>query len=317
VANEFIKPEVVIAQMLGVLERDTVLAQFTWRDLQASRFRGAKDDTVSLKVPAFTSARTRVMRSGTPITIDSLTETKVDVTLDTHVYKAVAVSDEELTLDIDNFGEQVTAPVMGSVVRKVDDTIGATMADAADDAEVSVDLDPDDPYVGLVDARLALNNASVPASGRFLAVGSNVEGALLKSDRLAKFDQSGSSDALREAVIGRIAGFTAVTAIGLDPDLAIAAHMTAFPLALIAPVVPVGAAWGAQQTYRGLQLRTLRDYLPDGDNGPADRLLADTFMGVGVTKDRGTMDGDGRFVPSTTGDDAPILVRVVACELGT
>jgi hypothetical protein len=313
VANDFIKAEQVVAQMLGVLERDTVLAQFTWRDLQADRFKGAKNDTVTLKVPAFTTARTRVMRGGAPIVVDELTETSVDVKLDTHVYKAIGVSDEEMTLDITDFGEQVTAPAMGGVVRKVDDSVGAEMAAAT--PEVTVTLDEADPYLGLVDARIALNLASVPASQRFLAVGANVEGAILKSDRLSKFDTSGSSEALREAIIGRIAGFTAVTAIGLDPDIAIAAHRTAFPLALVSPDVPAGASWGEKRTYRGLQLRTLRDYDPTGSTGPIDRLLTDTFMGTGVTLDSGTIDADGRFVPSVDGEDTPILVRAVKLTL--
>lgn len=313
-ANEFIKPEQVIAQMLGVLERDTVLAQFTWRDLGADRFKGAKNDTVTLKVPAYVEAKTRVMRSSTQIQVDDLTETGVDVKLDTHVYKAIGVTDEEMTLDISSFGEQVTAPAMSAVVRKVDDSVGAQMANAT--PEVTIAVDENDPYDGIVDARIALNLHSVPASQRFLAVGANIEAAILKSDRLARVDMSGSSDALREAVIGRIAGFTAVSAIGLDPDVAIAAHRTAFPLALVAPEVPGGASWGEKRTYRGLQLRVLRDYDPTGANGPVDRLLTDTFMGVGTTLDSGTIDSDGRFVPSEDGNDPGILVRAVKLVLG-
>ena len=312
-ANNFVKAEQVVRQMLGVLERDTVLAQFTWRDLGADRFKGAKNDTVTLRVPAFTTARTRTMRSNTAIVVDELDETSVDVTLDTHVYKAIGVRDEEMTLDIEDFGMQVTAPAMGAVIRKVDDAVGAEMAAATPEVEVS--LDEADPYLGLVDARVALNKHSVPAAGRFLAVGANVEAAILKSDRLSKFDTSGSSEALREAIIGRIAGFTAVSAIGLDPDIAIAGHRTAFPLALVAPDVPAGASWGQKQTFNGLQLRVLRDYDPTGSNGPVDRLLTDTFMGVGTTLDRGTIDADGRFVPSEDGSDDPILVRAVKLTL--
>jgi hypothetical protein len=312
VANTFVKAEQVVAQALGVLERDTVLAQFTWRDYgRADQFRGAKNDTVTLKVPAYTEAKERVMRSTTQIQLDELDETSVDVKLDTHVYKGVRVTDEEMTLDITNFGEQVTAPAMGGVVRKVDDKIGAEMADST--PEVEVTLDEDDPYLGLVDARIALNLHSVPAGQRFLAVGANVEAAILKSDRLSKFDTSGSSEALREAIIGRIAGFTAVTAIGLDPDIAIAAHRTAFPLALVAPDVPAGASWGEKRTYRGLQLRVLRDYLPDDTNGPADRLLTDTFMGTATTLDKGTINASGRFVPDA--DEGAILVRAVKLAL--
>jgi hypothetical protein len=76
VANEFVKAEQVIAQMLGVLERDTVLSQFVRRDIPDGAFRGAKDDTVTLKVPAYTTARTRVLRGGAPIVVDELDETR-------------------------------------------------------------------------------------------------------------------------------------------------------------------------------------------------------------------------------------------------
>lgn len=313
-ANAFIKAEQVVNQMLGVLERETVLSQFVWRDA-AMNFKGAKDDTVSLRVPAYTNARTRVMRGGVAIVVDELDETKVDVTLDTHVYKAIGVSDEEMTLDISDFGAQVTAPAMNSVVRKVDDTIAEEMEAAV--PEVEVILDDADPYPGIVDARIALNNHNVPASQRFLAVGSSIEAAILKSDRLSKFDQSGSSDALREASIGRIAGFTAVSAPGLDPEIAIAAHKTAFVLSSVVPVVPMGAVWGESRTWKGFGLRVLRDYDPTGSGGPIDRLLTDVFIGSGVTLDRGTIDGDGKFQPSEDGTDTPILIRAVRMVLGS
>lgn len=312
-ANSYVKAEQVVSGMLGVLERDTVLAQFTWRDPRLSDFKNTKDDTITLRVPAYTTARTRALRAASGITLDELDETAVDVTLDTHVYKAIRVTDENMTLDITDFGEQVTAPAMGSVVRKIDDAIATEMVNA--DPEVTVSLDEDDPYLGLVDARIGLNNANVPMSDRFLAVGSNVEAALLKSDRLSKFDQSGSSEALREAVIGRMAGFTVVSNNALDPDIAIAAHKTAFVTALVAPVVPAGAAWGETRSYRGFSLRVLRDYLPTDTAGPADRLLTDTFLGTGVTMDRGTIDENGKFQPTVDGSDDPILVRAVKLTL--
>lgn len=315
-ANSFIKAEQVIAQMLGVLERETVLASLVWRDPVPS-FKGAKDDTVSLRLPAYMSARTRVLRSGTALTVDELDETKVDITLDTHVYKAIGVSDEEMTLDIVDFGQQITTPAMNSIVRKVDDALAAEMADAT--YEVEEALDPDDPYIGILKAKLDLDKASIPGGGRFLAVGSNVEEALLSSDRLLRFDSTGDSGnaALREATIGKIANFTAVSAPGLDPDVAIAAHRTAFVLCLVAPVVPTGATWGETRSYKGMSLRVLRDYDPTPAAGgpPKDRLLTDTFMGTGVTEDRGTVDGDGRFVPTEDGTADPILVRAVKCTL--
>jgi len=311
-ANEFIDSTQVVSQALGVLERDTVLANLVWKDVPGD-FRGRTNDTISLRLPAYTTARTRTLRAASGITIDELDETKVDVTLDTHVYKAIRVTDEEMTLDISDFGAQVTGPAISSVGREIDESLAAEMEGAT--YAVEVPLTEADPYLGLVDARIALNNANVPASMRFLAVGSSVEAAILKSDRLSKFDNSGSDSALRESTIGRIAGMTAVSVPGLDPHTAIAAHKTAFTLSLVAPIVPDGASWGTRQTYNGMSLRVLRDYLPDDTAGPSDRLLADTFMGTGVVGDRGTIGTSGRFNPTVDGTDAAIFVRAVKLNL--
>ena len=93
---------------------------------------------------------------------------------------------------------------------------------------------------------------------------------------------------------------------------------TAFVLSLVAPTVPAGASWGERRSYQGMSLRVLRDYdpTPAGGGPPKDRLLTDTFMGTATTKDRGTIDGDGRFVPTEDGDDSAILVRAVKIDLG-
>ncbi len=306
-ANEFIKATKVVSTDLAVLEREVVLPGLVWRDAGGD-FRGVKDDTISIRVPAFVDARTRVMRSGTTITVDEVEETKVDLTLDTHVYKAIGVTDENMTLDIVSFVDQIQRPALTAVVRKVEDTLATEMTAAT--YETEMDLDADDPYVSIVRARKALNDARVPMSGRFLAVGSSVEASILESDRLSKFDQSGDNAALRDASMGRIAGFTAVSVPGLDPDVAIAGHRTAFVLSMQAPVVPDGAAWGASESYNGMALRVLKDY--DMVN-VKDRLLTDVFIGTATTKDNGTLNDDGIFTPDA--DESAILVRAVKLTL--
>jgi hypothetical protein len=309
-AVQTISPEVVVSQALGVLEREVVLPNFVTR-IPGTKFVGAKDDTVTLRVPSFATARTRTMRSATGLTIDGLEETKVDVTLDTHIYRAVGVTDEDLTLSVQDFGSQITAPATGSVVRGIEDLLAAAME--GETYETDLTIESSDPYQTIVAARAALNKASVPMGSRFLAVGADVESDVLLSDRLSKFDLSGSSDTLREAVMGRIAGFTALSVPGLDPGTMIAGHSSAFVLPLQAPVVPAGVAWGAVNSFAGYALRVLRDYLPDGSTGPADRFLADVFAGASAVKDNGSLDGDGKFVPDP---DAPaILVRAVRCTL--
>lgn len=309
-ANEFIKATKVVRTALGVLEREITLPALVWRDAGGS-FAGVQGDTISLRVPAYVNARTRVLRGGTPITVDNLDETKVDITLDTDIYKALSVSDEEMTLDIVDFGVQVIEPAMHAVARGVEDNLADTMQGAT--YEVEIDLAGDDPYLGIVDARIALNNAFVPTGNRFLAVGSEVEAALLKSSRLSNYINSGDATALREAIIGRIAGFLVVSHPALDPDMAIAAHQTAFVLSMQAPIVPNGVTWGESQSFDGLGMRIIRDY--DFLN-VKDRLLADVFVGSNVVEDRGTIDDNGKFVPTEDGTDDPIFVRAVKCTIG-
>src|SRR5688572_10574306 len=105
-ANTFLKPEVIARTALQLLQREIVLPRLVWRFGQAD-FQGAKDDTITLRLPAVLTARDYEWRTRTAaIVIDDLTEVGVDVTLDTHPYSAVAITDEQLTLDIVSFGGQ-------------------------------------------------------------------------------------------------------------------------------------------------------------------------------------------------------------------
>lgn len=301
-ANEFIKATKVVNAGLGVLAREVVLPSLVWRDA-GGNFAGARDDTISLRVPAYTNARTRTLRTGT-ITTDNLEETKVDVTLETDVYKGVAITDEELTLDITDFGVQILNPCTSAVARGVEDAVVSEMQSAQ--YAVGLDADRADPWETLIDARVALNNANVPMEGRVLACGSGFEADLLKSDRLSTYQLAGSSDVLREATIGRIAGFTAISVPGLDPDWAIAFHRTAFVLSMQAPAVPDGVSWGSTGTYNGFAMRVLKDY----DFGNVrDRFLANVFVGTSTVKDHGVIDGNGKFQPNA--DEQARLVRAV------
>lgn len=305
-ASVFIKAEKVVRTALGVLERDLVLPNLVWRDPGGS-FVGAKNDTITIRLPAYTSARERVMRSGSTITLDDLDETSVDVKLDTDVYKAVKISTEQLTLDIEDFNAQVLAPVMSAVTRKIEDKVAAQMM--ASVYKKQLVFDANDPWKSLVDARVALNNANVPPDGRFLAAGSAVEAALLKSDRVSLVQNSGDPQALRDATLGKLAGFQLVSVPGLDPDVAIAAHRTAFVLSTQVPVKSQGITWGETAQWNGFSMSVLADYDP---TILSDRFVAHVYEGTATTYDRGTIDANGKFQATESGSDSPILVRAVA-----
>src|SRR5690606_16575979 len=283
-----IKPEVVVSAALGILSREVVLPALVWRDA-AGDFAGAKNDTISIRLPAYVAARSRALRGGGARTKDNLHQRKVDVTLTTDLYNDIPVTDEEMTLDIVDFGREVINPVLGAIVRGYEDLVATLMADAS--YEVELDFDVDDPHASLVDAGLALDDANVPKQGRGFVAGSNIAGAMLKSDTFRRFDSAGAagSNALQGAMLPRVAGFTIVPSNALDPDVAIAFHRTAFVLSSRAPIVPAGAPWGAVQSAGGFAVRTVRVFDPDEVE---DRFIADAWAGTNIVRDHGTFDAN-------------------------
>lgn len=292
-ANYFLKATRIAAASLGLLEREIILPRLVWRDAGGD-FSGAFGDTISLRVPSRTTARTRTFRGARPtaseghgvIVMDDLAETKVDVTLDTAPYSAVPITDEELTLDITSFGEQILRPQVRAVAEAVENAIAAEMVGATYPTGHNLTMPTgatDDPYDTIVDARVALNKANVPMNDRYLVVGADMEGVFLKSDHLNRVDASGTDSALRNATIGRLAGFEAViVSNALPSNVGFAFHRTAYVLSMRAPVVPDGATYGASQSFEGLAMRWIRDY--DFRN-VQDRSLIDTYIGTNIVAD--------------------------------
>lgn len=287
-ANTFIKGTRVVGQALGLLEREIVLPALIWRDAGGS-FQGAAGDTISLRVPARTQARTRTLRGARPttsegagiISMDDLAETKVDVTLDTAVYSAVPITDEELSLDIEDFGMQIAEPQIRAVAEGVENAVAAEMTGAT--YATTLTLDTTFPYRTIVDARVAMNKANVPMTERYLVVGADMEGVFLKSDELHQADKAGTDSALRDATIGSLAGFgRVVVSNALPSNVGFAFHRTAYALGMRAPMVPDGATFGASQSAFGLAMRWVRDY--DFRN-VQDRSLFDTYIGTNIVAD--------------------------------
>lgn len=293
-ASTFIKAAQIVEAATLLLRRQLVVARTVWRQPDAE-FVGALNDTITLRVPARRTARTRTMRSTTALTADDLTETSVAVVLDTHVYDLLNITDEQLTLDIRDFVVQVLAPQMAGVAEGMEDVVVTALTGAnflADD--IVFDLEDDEPYDVAVDASKALNDLNVPRTDRVLLVGSNVEAAMLKSDKLSKVNESGTNDALREAMIARVAGFTVIGSNAIDEDEAYAYHRTAVAFGNVAPALPDGAPHKARIATEGFALRHIRDYNPTNSTGPVDRSLVDAFVGAssvntgaGTTNERG------------------------------
>lgn len=288
--NAFLSPERIAAVALERLRRAIVLPRLVTRYGLAD-FAGAKNDTINIRVPALLTAREYEFRTrNNPIVMDELEELSIPIALDKHVYSAVPVTDEELTLDLVSFAQQVLEPQVIAVAEKLESYIAAVMENATyEAADISYVEDPGagtaNFYRACVDARKALNDAHVPLSGRAIIVGSAVEAAALKEDSFRKVDESGSTDTLRNAIIGSVAGFTIVSVPGVSEDFALAFHKSAFGFACVAPAVPAGATFGSSQTSDELAMRWLRDYDP---NYLRDRSVVSAFAGAASVNDART-----------------------------
>jgi hypothetical protein len=312
--STFLKADRIVSTALGILRRELVLPSLVWRDA-AGDFKGARDDTISIRLPAYAKARTRALRSGSSRQRDNLAEQKVDVTLDTDVYKDIKISDEELTLDIADFGGQVLNPVMAGVAETLEDQLITTIEGGTYAQSIAYTYSSDDAWKDLiVPARELLNKARVPQTGRVLAVGSGVETELLSTDLFVKANESGGTSALADAIIGRKAGFTIVSVPGLNPDEAYAFHKTAYVMSNRAPVVPAGAPYGASQSFGGFALRVVR--VLDSDE-IQDILAVDSWVGANLVKDPGYFDSEGRFVPTdaTPGSEVTLSTSAAADDI--
>lgn len=307
-----IKATKVVNTALGLLLRQLTLPQLVWRD-PVGDFAGVFNDTISVRLPAYAPAHSRVLRSGSARTKDSINERKVDLTLDTDIYKWIGISDEVLTLDIVDFAMQVLNPITLGIAQALEDKLATTITGASYENTISFVESTDDPYSDIaVKARTYLNNAFVPYDGRVIVVGSTAEAAFLNSDRFIKANESGSTETLREAIIGRVAGFTVVSSPAIPADEAYAFHRTAFAMSSRIPVVPSGAPWGAQNSYQGFSLRFVRAF--DIDN-VEDQLAADSWVGCSAVEDDGHFTDDpaagGTFVPVEDPDN-PITGHTLA-----
>lgn len=288
----FVKPSLVIETAVKVLRRQIVLPNYVLANALGD-FGGSANDTINVRVGAVMDSRTRKFR-GTgaerKVVMDDLTETSFPVTLDDVIYNAVTLTDEQLTLDIKDFIEQVIVPQVGGVAYGIENYLYKLISSAP--YQDTHWINPEDTFPAFVDARRALNDENVEYNDRVMIVGSAVESALLKDPQFRRYDATGSeqADALRQAHIGNVAGLPVLRSNALKPDEAFEWQRNAFIYINRAPKKPFSTAINAYGSYAASNaaFRWLADY--DFDN-LADRSLLDTYVGSRVVLER-----DGRFV---------------------
>lgn len=256
-------------------------------------FAGRNGDTVTVPVPQPSEAREQETRGG-DISYDDVAEIPVDVSLK-HFYHAKLTSDEEMSFDIENFARQVTRVQVDAVAAKAEAELGAAMNNLSGDIEVAAD--GSDVAAAVVEARETLGRNDAPMEDRWLAVSPEFASLILNLDEFNRVDAAGSTDALRNAIIGRWRGFNVVESNRLDAGTAVAYHRSGFCFATRIPVMPRGATSSATATNQGIGLRQVFQYVPDK---LSDASVVSTFAGAAAVHDDESGLAFPRIVKLTT-----------------
>lgn len=299
-ANSFYTPAQVAKVAVAMARDDAFLAALVNRDFEDDLFGGGgKGRTVNVRVPSALIARERsIDEVSASIVLDSLAETTVPITLGTHAYSAIGLSEGDLSLDLTDFAAQVLKPQVDAVTDYVENAVATVLSGVAE--ENSIAWNAASPEKTFTAIRAKLRKRGVPTEGLNVVVGVNVYAALLDANAILDASQSGSTAALRDGQVGKLRGFQIVESTRVADDDIIAFHRDAFTLAVRAPKVPAGASFGQTVTDKGFSLRYLRDY---DANKTQDRSIVSTFAGVKkmplykVTRNYGTTTATVTAVP--------------------
>lgn len=272
-ANTFVDPSKVARTGIALVRDDLVLAQTVNSDY-AAEFGGGKGSTVDVRVPATLTARTRALGATSAITLDDLTESTVPVSLSEMAYSAVAVTDEDLTLNIEDFARQVLTPQTIALTERVENVVAAVLNGLTEDNTIA--WDATSPGKAFARVRKALRDMGLPAAGLFAACGTEAYAQILESGQLTDVSQAGDASALRDAEVRKLRGFNVFESNRIAENSIVFYHRDAVTLAVRAPKVPDGAGMGQSLAENGFALRWIKDY---DASVLRDRSIVSTLLG--------------------------------------
>lgn len=214
------------------------------------------------------------------IQFNDLDQAWVPITLEDQIYNALRLPDDFATFNLESLERQVLVPQATSVVDGLAAPLIAEMTAIDGDGVPDIAADGSNALQALIQARKVLNARKVPMEGRTVAVGADIEAAILSLPQLQKVNESGDGgDMLRRAVIGNLFGFTIIADPSLPADFGIAYHRDAFAFVTRPSRQPEGAAKSATVAQDGFALRWIQHYNP---LQLEDQSVVDTFYGAGT-----------------------------------
>lgn len=205
--SNFILPKVIAAESLRILTNELVVGNMVYRG-DTSAFTAVKQgDTVTIRKPA--SFEVKEFTGTTEP--QGINEGSTSITLEKHFDTTIEITSKEMTLELNDFAEQVIKPVMLQFAETIDSYLCSKYAEVNDiigSGTASID--------SLVDVDTKLMEKRVPAAGRAGLVGPVTKGRILKLQDLYRADARGDAGtALRTASMGEIFGVDYFAAQGV------------------------------------------------------------------------------------------------------
>lgn len=199
--NTLLTPQVIAREALLRLQNNMVMSGLVHRDYE-KEFKKV-GDTVTIRKPATFIAD----EFGETINLQDVTESSASVKLDILADVSVEVSTQELTLEINDFGFQVLDGAMLAIAEKVDRKVCEKAAQGIPYFTGVSGTTPATLKAGFTNPMKTMNINKVPQSLRNLVFDPVAEAELLNLDTVVHAEKSGTTDALREASLGRIMKF--------------------------------------------------------------------------------------------------------------
>ena len=271
-ANAFLSVQEIAEEALATLYETTPMHGLVHTDLTSEFATRAKGNTIDIRTPAvFQSKR---FNRATGIELQDATEGKIPLVLNSIADVSVPVTDEDMTLSIEDFSIQLLNPMMEAIAQDIDKSIlalrsGVTQVAGFGGTSTTDGTTYDKPEV-LIEAGRLLDLKAVPESERYAVVGPTMKSKWLNSDVVKHAEKSGDTAALRQGSIGRdLFGFetfrtgnvgqpSASPAIGdATTEIGLAFHKTALAFGSAPLQMPAGANVGqvAVVSYRGISIR--------------------------------------------------------------
>lgn len=209
--NTFITPSIVAQEALMILSNELVVANTVYRGYESEYTNAKVGDTIKIRRPAafdtneFTSS----------VTVQAATEGYTQIQLEKHFDVTFELGPKDLTLNIEDFSRQLVAPAMVSLAEKIDSYIFSKIATQAYNFVGTAGSTPStvDDLAGY-DRRL--NEQKCPTRNRVAFVTPRMKQKILGIPTINQVNTSGSTQALRDAAIGRIMGFDFYMSQGIN-----------------------------------------------------------------------------------------------------